>query len=81
MGPRRGKPRPVTDAAYARLRAGWNRWRGERLLGVTQVLLLGAVALLGMSAAGTIEITFTLQPSYALLGLAALSGLPWAVDG
>jgi hypothetical protein len=62
-------------------RAGWSRWRDERLLGVTRTLLLGAVALLGLSAAGTIEITFTLQPSYALLGLAALAGLPWAVEG
>jgi O-antigen ligase len=81
VGPRRGKPRSVIEAARAGLRAGWGRWRGERLLGVTRMLLLGAVALLGLSAAGTIEITFTLQPSYALLGLAALSGLPWAVDG
>jgi O-antigen ligase len=45
------------------------------------MLLFAAVALLGLSAAGTIELTFTLQPSYALLGLAALCGLPWVIEG
>jgi len=63
------------------VRIGLRIWKDERLLAVTRLLLLAAVALLGLSAAGTVEITFTLQPSYALLGLAALCGMPWAVEG
>jgi len=64
-----------------RLSQRWQRCKDDRLLRLTRMLLLAAVALLGLSAAGTIEVTFTLQPSYGLLCLAAVTGLPWAIDG
>ena len=78
MAPRRSQLRLSIGAASTGL---WSSWNGKRPLVVTRLLLLAAAALLGLSAAGTIELTFTLQPSYALLGLAALCGLPWVVDG
>jgi len=48
---------------------------------MTGMLLMAAVALLGLSAAGTVEVAFTLQPSYGLLCVAGLTGLPWVIDG
>jgi len=55
--------------------------RSQGLLTTTHGLLLAAATFLGLSAAGTLELTFTLQPSYALLALAAVCGLPWALQG
>lgn len=79
MRSRRSHPRSLIALTRADL---WSIWKDDQhVLAVTRSLLLAAVALLGFSAAGTIEVTFTLQPSYALLGLAALCGLPWVVDG
>jgi len=81
VGRRRISPRSFVEAVRRTLNAVWATWRSRRLLAITQLLLLAAVALLGLSAAGTVEITFTLQPSYGLLGLAVLCGLPWAAEG
>ena len=61
--------------------AVWARWSGTTLAGVTRALVLLAGTSLFLSAAGTLEIGYTLAPSYILLCAAVVTGLPSVLRG
>jgi hypothetical protein len=56
-------------------------WSGEWWAQVIRVLLLAAVALLFLDAAATVELVYTIRPSYALLAGASVLGAPFVVRG
>ena len=62
----------------ARLQAAWS---GEATARGGRLLVIAACILLFLSAAGTLEVVYTIRPSYALLGLACVIAAPHAVRG
>ena len=71
-------PRKLIRGAFV---LGWAAWTGESAARIARFLLLGAASLLFLSAAGTVEASFTVTPSYALAILATLVGAPAALRG
>ena len=58
----------------------WISWP-ESLLRAAGYLAIGGYGLLFLEAAATVEIVYTVAPSYVLLGLACAMGLPLVLDG
>ena len=65
-----------TSAARA-----WSVWIGDSATAISRALMLGAATLLFLSAAATLEASFTMTASYALALLAAGIGAPAALRG
>lgn len=59
----------------------WALWSRPRLVVVVRTLACAAAAALFLNAAGTLDAGFTVTPSYALLALAVVLGLPSVVRG
>lgn len=75
----------IVDASHVRAPCWWERiltaWASEATARVGRLLVVAACALLFLSAAGTLEIVYTIRPSYALLALACGIAAPHVRQG
>lgn len=54
----------------------WAAWSGPRAARLSRALVLGALALIFLHAAATLELVYTIRISYALLVAACVAGFP-----
>jgi len=59
----------------------WVHWSGPTAARISGALTLAGFALLFLDAAGTIELVYTITPSYLLLGAACVVGAPLVLRG
>jgi O-antigen ligase len=69
--------RPVSP----RVRRIWAAWSEDRLARAAAWLAVAAFALLFLEAAATVEVVYTITPSYALFAAACAVGAPLVVEG
>jgi len=72
---------PAASRTSGRLVAIWKLWGSRRFEAAARALALAAAFLLFLDAAGTIQVVYTLRPSFLLFGLALALGAPAAVRG
>lgn len=72
---------PAPWVVRSRLGVIWKLWGSRRLERAARALALAAGFLLFLDAAATIEVVYTLRPSFLLFGLALALGAPVALRG
>lgn len=63
------------------LSSAFGAWRRDKVAVVASALVLGGVALLPLEAAATVELVYTIRPSYLLFLIAIVIGAPLVVRG